>query len=59
MADALPLITSWIDRTAAGRANATQCLGRDSKSYSLICISEKQKYFCKGGLDRPVTNQVN
>jgi hypothetical protein len=22
-------------------------VGRDGKSYSLICISEKQKYFCK------------
>src|SRR5258708_16183563 len=24
-------------------------VGRDCKSYSLICISEKQKYFCEGG----------
>src|SRR5258708_38624325 len=24
-------------------------VGQDGKSYSLICISEKQKYFCKGG----------
>jgi hypothetical protein len=23
--------------------------GRDGYSYSLICISEKQKYFCKRG----------
>jgi len=26
--------------------------GWDSKSYSLICISEKQKYFCKRGWTR-------
>jgi hypothetical protein len=26
--------------------------GRDGKSYSLILVSEKQKYFCKGGLDK-------
>jgi hypothetical protein len=27
-------------------------MGRDSQSYSLICISEKQKYFCKRGWTR-------
>jgi hypothetical protein len=27
-------------------------VGRDGKSYSLICISEKQKYFCEGGWTR-------
>jgi hypothetical protein len=27
-------------------------VGQDGKSYSLICISEKQKYFCKRGWTR-------
>src|SRR5258708_19159747 len=29
-------------------ASRPSSVGRDGKSYSLICISEKQKYFCKG-----------
>src|SRR3990170_697578 len=31
-------------------------VGRDGQSYSLILISEKQKYFCKGGWTRGLKN---
>src|SRR5450432_3803706 len=32
--------------------------GRDGKSYSLFCTSEKQKYLCKGGLTERSENRA-
>ena len=35
-----------------GRSRLAPLLGRDGYSYRVICISEKQKYFCEGGWTR-------
>jgi hypothetical protein len=34
-------------------------VGQDGKSYSLICISEKQKYFCKGSWTGQSINEID
>src|ERR1700730_4539695 len=48
-----PFVRSASASTASRPAAVTianrPSVGQDGKSYSLICISEKQKYFCKGG----------
>ncbi|SHJ32636.1 hypothetical protein SAMN05444159_0320 [Bradyrhizobium lablabi] len=48
-----PFVKSASASTASCPASVTissrPSVGQDGKSYSLICISEKQKYFCKRG----------
>jgi len=48
-----PFVIGASASTASRPASVTianrPSVGRDGKSYSLICISEKQKYFCKRG----------
>src|SRR5258707_6324753 len=51
-----PFVIGASASTASRPASVTianrPSVGRDGKSYSLICISEKQKYFCKRGWTR-------
>src|SRR5258708_34276755 len=48
-----PFVRSASASTASCPASVTissrPSVGQDGKSYSLICISEKQKYFCERG----------